>query len=690
MAKKKVTKKKSTPKKTTRKKTPDLVIPKGFWANNWIPALILFLLSFVLYFQSTSFEYVLDDKIVFNENGLVKKGFAGIGEILGTESMTGYFGQQRDLVEGARYRPLSLVTFAIEHQFFGKNNYKIEDYWVKEMNKIPDLQPQTRAIQQDPVLKGVMFPDEASFLNALQTKLSQSLIDKHREQILFHAAHASPAISHFINILLYALTALLLFRVLNIIFPSEKKEWYMTIGFLATLLFVLHPVHTEVVANVKGRDEIMTLLGSLGLMYFSLKYIATEKPLHLIASGVTMFLALLAKENAITFLAVVPLTIYFFTKSSFQKNFMATLPLIVAVAVYLAWRYSVIGYLLGSGKPVTDLMNNPFVQMTGSEKFATIFYTLGLYVKLLFVPHPLTHDYYPYQIPIMDWSKIGSILSLLLYIGMGVYALLGLKKKSVISYGILFYLATLSIVSNIPFSVGTFMNERFLYVSSVGFCIILAYLITEKLPAPVLNIGVLGLFVIGFTAKTFARVPAWENGYTLNAAAIQYSPNSARANCFMGTALFDNFYRQETDRTKKMELLNEIAGYIDRALEIHPRYGSALTMKGGVAAEFYKNDRDVNKLLQAFEMIAKIKRKDDFVDQYLDYIAGRGNVQEQINFYHRLGYQHFTQTTREYNWAIYYLQMGLKVDPNNTLLRQDIGQTYQLMGDNAKAQQYLN
>ena len=57
-------------------------------------------------------------------------------------------------------------------------------------------------------------------------------------------------------------------------------------------------------------------------------------------------------------------------------------------------------------------MNNPFLKIegnqwvpfSGAEKMATIFYTLGYYIKLLLVPHPLTHDYYPRHIDIMNWG----------------------------------------------------------------------------------------------------------------------------------------------------------------------------------------------------------------------------------------------------------------------------------------------
>ena len=257
---------------------------------------------------------------------------------------------------------------------------------------------------------------------------------------------------------------------------------------------------------------------------------------------------------------------------------------------------------------------------------------------------------------------------------MGGYAIYGLIKKSIPAYAILLFLIPLSIVSNIVFPIGTFMNDRFIYFSSIGFCVLMGYWISRKLPSPILNMSVLAIFVLGFAFKSISHLPTWENGYTLNRNAIQYSPNSARANLFMGTALFDNFYRTETDYNKKQALLKDITAYIDKSLSIYPTYGSALTMLGGVAAENYKIDNDLPKLLSAFEQVIKIKKRNSFVETYLDYLKGRGNTQTMESFYHRIGYDYFYQKNRDPQMALFYLNMGAKALPNSQLLLQDIAQ----------------
>jgi len=108
----------------SKSKTPlysSLDFAPGFWKRHWKEAVIIPLLAFGLYWMSIPYGYVLDDQIVITDNQFTKKGIAGIWDILSTESFSGYFGGQKDLVAGARYRPLSIVSFAVEQSIFGDN-----------------------------------------------------------------------------------------------------------------------------------------------------------------------------------------------------------------------------------------------------------------------------------------------------------------------------------------------------------------------------------------------------------------------------------------------------------------------------------------------------------------------------------------------------------------------------------------
>ncbi|HSH50969.1 MAG TPA: hypothetical protein VK982_04515 [Bacteroidales bacterium] len=435
--------------------------------------LSVFFLTFILYGNTLFHDYALDDALVIAENEYTLSGFKGIDDLFTEEFFNGFFDQKnKKLVAGGRYRPLSMVTFAIEWQlimgtpFDGINHLLLERKMNQQANPnfiLPSqklLKNLTGTIhiengqlrmQQQNVILG-----NAEALNSQEKNLILRNLEKmhnRRPVVLF--------VSHFFNVLLYALTGLLLFYILTIILHQHKSEkWFLSLPFVATLLFILHPIHTEVVANIKGRDEILSLLGALLAVLFSWKYIQKHNVRYLIFSFIAFLGGLFSKEVAVTFLAIIPLSIYFFkTKIVKPKTFFITLiPLVLATIIYFYIRHSVVGEM--KLEPGNELMNNSFLDMSFSQKYATIFYTLLFYIKLLFFPHPLTYDYYPYHIPVMSWTDIWPIVSLILYFALGIYALIGIKKKKFISFGILFYVIALSPMSNILFPVGVFMNER--------------------------------------------------------------------------------------------------------------------------------------------------------------------------------------------------------------------------------------
>jgi protein O-mannosyl-transferase len=544
--------------------------PKSvFFKENTFNLIILGVLAFGLYISTVRFDYALDDTMVITGNKFTQRGFSGIGDIFRYESFRGYFGEQKNLLEGDRYRPLSIATFAAEVGLFGSGN---------------------------------------------------------------------KAAGHFINILLYILTAIMLYRVLLFMFPNKNKEendskiqQLFTVPFIATALFIAHPLHVEVVANIKGRDEILALLGELGTLYFTFRYL-NEKTTQNLFSAFAMFLiAIFSKESAITFLAVVPLTAHFFTNASFGEKMKMTLPVLAGTLFYLMMRVNAIGFVLGSTE-VTDLMNNPFYGMSFGDRLATIFYTLLLYLKLHLLPHPLTHDYYPFHIPKMSWTDWQSILSLVLHIGLVAVILRGWQKRTVWAYSAAFYLVTLSIVSNLFVSVGTFMNERFVYHASLGFCIAVAYLLTAVLDKngenskKIMGLGIAALLVIGFSIKTLMRVPDWYSGATLNASAMQNSPNSARANCFYGISIWEDQFLKlpaTATRAQKMALLIEMRPYFRRSLEILPKYSAAVKMMAGVAGEFHKIDNDLDVLLKDYDHLNRTGVYEPFIGQYLTYLNGK-------------------------------------------------------------------
>ncbi len=597
----------------------------SFWKDNGMRASILFVLCGLLYFQGVDFGYVLDDAIVIKDNQFTSKGAAGVWDIMTTESMTGYFGEQKNLVQGSRYRPLSLVTFALEIEAFGM----------------------------------------------------------------------SPRVGHINNIILYGLTCMIIFWMLYLLLLNRDKNrnTFLGLAFLTALIYTLHPVHTEAVANIKGRDEIMAMLFS-GLTVISvLHYVNSKKTWQLIVAMLMFFLGLLSKENTITFLAIIPAAMFFFTTSKLSDYLKVMGILLATTIAYLMLRFNVAG-VPDFSMVITDVMNNPFYGMTGGQKLATISYTLLKYIGLSIAPVELSHDYYPYAIPILNWGDFRAILGLVAHLGLVAILFWKLRSKSIISFSIIFYLAALSIVSNVIINVGTFMNERFIFISTVGSCLIIVYLLRDKLnnwKSPVgkyLSFAILGIIILGYSYKTITRIPAWESAMTLNQSAVKVSTNSARANSFMSTALY-NEARAESNRDKKKAMLLEGMQYSNKAASLIPKYKNAQLMRAGMASELHKIDNDLPKLLATFKDVGTNRPDIPFIIEYIEYLrGGRMSDNEIINFYYDLGYNELFIKKHNNKWAMHYLSKAYEITKTNATVNRAIGDTYKMMGDTVNANKF--
>ena len=565
--------------------------------------------ALAFYGYSVTFGYVLDDKLVVTDNQFVQKGIQGIGDIFTTEGFEGYFGEKRDLIFGARYRPLSLAMFAIE----------------RSMTPLPWL-------------------------------------------------------GHLVNVLLYALLGYLIYVWSSRNFRHKKKRrWYLAVPFMIAILYVLHPIHSEAVANIKGRDEILAMLLSILTLLVSQRYARSGKIIDLVSVFPLFLMALLAKEHSITFLAIIPVTLWWIDKASYKRIGLTLTPIILAVASYMMLRYNAVGYLIPQSPAVTPaLMNDPFLGMTELERSATIMYTLGKYLYLMIFPHPLTHDYYPYHIPKSTWSDPFVIFSVISYAVLILLVLWRTRKTKWVLWSFLFFVITILPMSNIFFTVGTFMNERFLFMPSLGYVIVLALLInylTRKSSLRSFGIILYAILIVGYGLKTALRVPDWESGQSLNRAAIDVSKNSARINMFYATDLFN--YAQATQNMEHKRLyLAEAKKYLEKSKKIHPLYSNANHMLAGVCAESFKVHKDINRVLNCFKDVARHRPDTEYLDQFLYYLENNGYSREVGKFYEEAGYDILYTERNNYPQAIRYLKKAEELLPGTKSVYEKLSAVY--------------
>lgn len=577
--------------------------------NNKVVYIGLFIITLVLYGNTLSHDFALDDAIVITENEFTQKGIAGIWDILSKDTFHGFFGEagKDKLVSGGRYRPFTLVMFAVEHMF-----------------------------------------------------------------------GSGPFLHHLLNVIYYFLLGVVVFLFGRNIFSQKFNPREATLGgVVMAILFIVHPIHTEAVANIKGRDEIMALLGSLFALYWlTRKGFDDLKDKDYLIAGASFFVGLLSKENAITYTLVIPLVAYLFYKKSISESLKIGLPFFGVAFLFILIRTLVIGFDLGS-EPSMELMNNPYIKIVngsyvpfaGSEKLSTIFYTLFKYLQLLVIPHPLTHDYYPFHVGLAKWSNPISLLGLFSFVGIGIIGILGLLKRKAWAFFPIYFLATISIVSNIVFPIGTHMSERFLFMPSLGFFGLVAYLllrIDHKNKRKV-ALYVIGAVTVLFSILTISRNTVWKDNYTLFTTDAKTSTKSAKVNNAAGGAISERLQGMQ-DGPQKTELVNTALGHLNNAIEVHPNYVNAYLLKGNVLFYNYQFDEAIAQYQHCLK---------------IDPVYQEAN--NNILLAYRSAGRYYGEQKNDLNRSLGYLQKAISLDPDDFETNRLIGTCYGIMGNHPLA-----
>ncbi|MBE7443350.1 MAG: hypothetical protein HS119_12965, partial [Flavobacteriales bacterium] len=439
------------------------------------------ILTFVIYGNSINNEYSLDDNIVVDGNVMVANGIKAIPKIFQTRYATGK--------QEYEYRPLVTSSFAIEKQFF---------------SQLPE---------------------------------SQTIKDKKRKDKLTQAN-----ISHFINVLLYAFTCILLYYFLS----KLLHNYNIIIPLITTLIFLLHPIHTEVVASIKNRDEIFVLIGMLLSLLWFLKYSETEQLKYLIYGLFATFFALLSKPNSLMIFGLAPVIMYF-TKANYKKIAIVLFSLLLIYVAFVLMRK---GLLTGKANRNLLFFENPlFYQGTWLDRITVGLYCSWFYLHMLIYPLEMSFYYGYNQIPMATFGNWQVWVAIIIFIPMGVFGLIRFFKRDVIGLGIILWLGVMLGVINILFPIVGIVADRFTYAFSVGFCLVLSVLMLKwfKIDTSinVINVkipsGFLMIFLtisILYSTRTIARNSDWHDYITLYTTDIEHLTESAKAHALLANTLY--------------------------------------------------------------------------------------------------------------------------------------------------------
>lgn len=455
------------------------------------------------------------------------------------------------------------------------HGYNLDDFLLK--NNLPEAGLTWEGLRE-------IFTSSYNNVDYRPISVLSFAVEKH----LF--GEAGPEVSHRVNVLLFALTSLILFFCLRQL-PVPHAG---LLALLATALFIAHPIHANVVSSIKNRDNLLSLsLGLLALtsLLAAMKYrhrnravTALTKSTLVLASPALVLAATLAKLDAVGFIVILLLAFVVFSPRRIWLLYGALIGA-VAVKAFIYIRYQVITPMLESEVFDTsvNVTENTMVQSGEllskvSAALASVFY----YLKFHLVP---TGYYYYFgydMIPVdqlWSWQNIVAAAALVASLFAFIWFF---RRRPGLAFGIGFFYAALLYCLNVYTPVAGIVAPRLAFIASAGFCLVLADVLVAAAPrlgrllrlrsmdTRRIALAATGLIVLIYLPFTWHRNSAWKDIFTLIDRDIPHLERSFEGQRIACMNYFDKSLWEGLEPDAVNEALRKSLAYCRQASAIWP------------------------------------------------------------------------------------------------------------------------
>lgn len=426
-----------------------------------------------------------------------------------------------------------------------------------------------------------------------------------------HFAPNNPKVGHFLNVLIYGLLIIVVLFFIRSVFGV--KDNLMTL--LVVLVFASHPLHVEVVANIKSRDEMLQLLfGLLSVISFK-QWLRAGNFILVISTILTLMLSVLSKENGITSVGVMGL-VWVVSKQPFKidRSFVFSSLLLTILAMSSVWIIS--QGLSGNEESVkteglgvfyeSPVLGDCFRQTDDHQVLlANKNLLLFRYIGKFFYPVGLTYYSGFDQIPLFGAWSVESILG---FIGTLVVLLLwgySYRAAPKVFLGFGFFLITLSPYLHLVRPMPDTMADRYMFGPSLGLAVCFGLVLTsiadrisnnqELKVRGVAGLGLACVLLLG--AGTWHRNKVWQDNLTLFSSDIGKLEGCAKAHEYYADAL-----HVQLDKSRDASLVTDIVEHYERSIEISELSYYSFIKLGSNYAQWGNAARGIELLERAVEL----------------------------------------------------------------------------------------
>ncbi|MBL8012844.1 MAG: tetratricopeptide repeat protein, partial [Candidatus Omnitrophica bacterium] len=359
-----------------------------------------------------------------------------------------------------------------------------------------------------------------------------------------------PWIYHLNNLLLHLSVVVLVYVLaLRLGLPTKAANF-------AALIFALHPMHVESVAWVTQRKDVLYSFFYLLSLWFYTGYIRTRNGSSFFVAVLFAFLSVLSKPMALS-LPLIYCLVDWFLNRPWGKRIVLEKVLAALIVWPIAW--------------LTYAMNMRQIDVEGASALLTWVWSLAFYIsKFLFPVNLLILYQLPHPVTITNPAFLWAVIVALILIFMCVRW----RRHRLMIFAAAYFFASIFFLLRFDDSQDlTFVADRFMYLPSIGFCLLFASVVERVLEKTrqnrfaIILKGFIVFMIAGMAVTTHERVVAWGNEPLLWKQTEKYSLSAVVYN------RLGNYYLDQQDYLEAIE-------YYRKAIALNPRYHKPYSNRG--------------------------------------------------------------------------------------------------------------
>src|SRR5215831_10328516 len=429
---------------------------------------------------------------------------------------------------------------------------------------------------------------------------------------------------------------------------------YLMLTWIATIIFAIHPLRSETVAWISGVTDLILAILLLSSFYMYMVFRERNDKKYLVGSLFLYLLAIFSKEPAATYPVLIGAYEIFFVnqesplKARIRSAVISALPFLLIAGFYFAMRRYSLGFWLNDihyrhYSPITVLLTEPIVICKYHRLFLCPL-KLSIYHETDLVETPLSLRF---------------ILPVLVLAGV-TFALRPAWKPKAGKFAILWFVLNLLPVLNLSaFDVFFIMQERYLYLPSIGLSLLVAMGLMKVPYDRILPIAkrrtiqtaTIVLLCVLLGGKTLAQNGVWKDDLSLFEHGAETADDQMMPHYILGHQYI------------KYQRYDKAAEELERCLQVSP--DNRVAMVNLASSHLFLFDATSNR--------SHLDRAIALCKQGLAAPIPGGEaknvelaVNQQAVFYDTIGHAYLYETElRDYNRGLFNIGQALKLQPNN-------------------------